>query len=32
MSEKTEPIIRVNDLHVSIKMDEGTLTPGTTAR
>ena len=27
MSEKTEPIIRVNDLHVSIKMDEGTLTP-----
>ncbi len=27
MSEKTEPIIRVNDLHVSIKMDEGILTP-----
>ena len=27
MSEKTEPIIRVSDLRVSIKMDEGTLTP-----
>ena len=27
MSEITEPIIRVNDLRVNIKMDEGTLTP-----
>ena len=27
MSEINEPIIRVNDLRVNIKMDEGTLTP-----
>ena len=27
MSENQEPIIRVKDLRVSIKMDEGTLTP-----
>ncbi len=27
MSEQQEPIIQVRDLHVSIKMDEGTLTP-----
>ena len=27
MSEQLEPIIRVKDLHVSIKMDEGMLTP-----
>ena len=27
MSDQLQPIIRVNDLHVSIKMDEGLLTP-----
>ena len=27
MSEQNQPIIRVKDLHVSIKIDEGTLTP-----